>query len=117
MQRLKTNHHFLFDGGALTQIKSRTDDGVRQLYFLYAKLRSKKATNVKAPPIIEFNPQESDSSKSKSVSWDEQVRGGSVGVGSIHETKESKFITNCIDKVNEELSEFPFSSLLYHDLQ
>ena len=37
------------------------------------------------------------------MKWDEKVRGGGADADSIYETKESKFISEAIDKVNQEL--------------
>lgn len=84
-------------------MKTTADEWVKQLYSLYTKLRSKKEKGANTDMTSKLNPQESTvgDESSKSVTWDTKVKGGSVD--SMYETKESKFIVRCIDKVNEEL--------------
>ena len=89
----------------MKQSKNKTDDWIKQLYSLYTKLRSKKENGAVPDTTIEIKSQESlvGDGSNKSVTWDEQVLGGSARAGSIQESKESKFIERCIEKVNEEL--------------
>lgn len=79
-----------------------SDDWLKQLYFLYTKIRASTGSRITRGGItgslLEFNPQETEGStdSKKSVSWGDEV-------GSMRETKESKFIASCIEKVNEEI--------------
>lgn len=100
IQELKTNHQFLYNGGSIKQSKLTTDEWIKQINTFYNKLRK----NDKAPKDIVLNPQESTVAEGsiKSVTWEDEKAAGSIS-GSIHETKESKFIDRCIQKVNEEL--------------
>ena len=89
----------------MKQCKVKTDDWIKQLYNLYTKLRSKKENGATSETSTEIQQKESivGDESGKSVTWDEQILGGSARASSIQESKESKFIERCIEKVNEEL--------------
>jgi len=100
IQRLKSKYYFLFDGGILKHMRTTSDDWLKQLYFLYTKLRASTGSRITSGGITGnlLNPQETERSNDskKCVSWGDEV-------GSIIETEESRFIASCIEKVNEEI--------------
>ena len=81
-------------------MRTASDDWLKQLYFLYTKLRASTGSRITSGGITGnlLNPQETEGSNDskKCVSWGDEV-------GSIIETEESRFIASCIEKVNEEI--------------